>query len=76
MEEKEKKNESGNILAGQAGMEIVGLRKVMWAGTERYAAKGCCRLAPGGMERRPESIVLCKESLAGNAGRSSRNEGF
>ena len=48
MEEKERKNESGNILAGQAGMEIVGLQKVMWAGMKRYAAKGCCRLAPGG----------------------------
>ena len=48
IEEKERKNESGSVLAGQAGMEIVGLRKVMWAGTERYAAKGCCRLAPGG----------------------------
>lgn len=48
MEEKERKNESGNILAGQAGIEIVGLRKVMWAGMKRYAAKGCCRLAPGG----------------------------
>lgn len=48
IEEKERKNESGSVLAGQSGMEIVGLRKVMWAGTERFAAKGCCRLAPGG----------------------------
>lgn len=47
MEEKERKNESGNILAGQAGMKVTGQREVVWAGIKRYAAKGCCRLAPG-----------------------------
>lgn len=47
MEEKERKNESGNILAGQVGMKVTGWREVVWAGIKRYAAKGCCRLAPG-----------------------------
>lgn len=47
MEEKEIKNESGNILTGQAGMKVMGWREVVWAGMKRYAAKGCCRLAPG-----------------------------
>lgn len=41
MEEKERKNESGNILAGQAGMKVTGWREVVWAGMKRYTVKGC-----------------------------------
>lgn len=41
MEEKEIKNESGNILTGQAGMKVMGWREVVWAGMKRYAVKGC-----------------------------------
>lgn len=41
MEEKEIKNESGNILTGQAGMKVTGWREVVWAGMKRYAVKGC-----------------------------------
>lgn len=41
MEEKERKNERGNILAGQAGMKVTGWREVVWAGMKRYAVKGC-----------------------------------
>lgn len=43
---KKKKNKSGNVLAGQAGMKVVGWQRIVWAGTERYAAGGCCRLMP------------------------------
>ena len=45
---RKRKNERGNILAGQAGMKVAGQREVVWASMKRYAAKGCCRLAPGG----------------------------
>lgn len=38
---KKEKNESGSVLAGQAGMEVAGWLKVVWAGMKRYAAKGC-----------------------------------
>lgn len=41
MEEKERKNENGNILAGQAGMKVAGWREAVRAGMKRYAAKGC-----------------------------------
>lgn len=41
MEEKEKKNESGNILTCQAGMKVTGWWEVVWAGMKRYAPKGC-----------------------------------
>lgn len=47
MEEKDKKNESENILTGQARMKVTGWWEVVWAGMKRYAPKGCCRLAPG-----------------------------
>ncbi|WP_158526516.1 hypothetical protein [Blautia sp. BCRC 81119] len=57
MEEKEKKNESGNILAGQAGMKVTGWREVVWAGMKRYAAKAVGRLAP---ER---SLLVAAECL-------------
>lgn len=41
MEEKERKDESGNILAGQAGMKVAGQLKAVMAGMKRYAVKGC-----------------------------------
>ena len=36
---------------------------------KRYAAKVTGRLTPGGMERQPESIVLCKELSRKGVGR-------
>ena len=41
MEEKDKKNESENILTGQARMKVTGWWEVVWAGMKRYAPKGC-----------------------------------
>ena len=46
MEEKERKNESGNILAGQVGMKVAGWREAMICSVKK-GAKGCLPAGAG-----------------------------